>query len=52
MEEKVELLKCLGEKIQNGKDMVERLKTMEKVNGVDKLVRKIQQEMRFLEKET
>nr|XP_050855828.1 UPF0415 protein C7orf25 homolog [Vespula vulgaris] len=50
MEEKIELLKCLQEKICNGEDMIDRLKIMEEVNGVDKLVRKIQQEIRFLKK--
>ncbi|XP_014610392.1 PREDICTED: UPF0415 protein C7orf25 homolog [Polistes canadensis] len=50
MEEKVELLKCLKENIYNGENMIERLKIMEKVNGVDKLIRKIQQEIRFLKK--
>ena len=50
MEEKVELLKCLEEKIDSGKATVDRLKLVEKIDGVEKLVRKIQQEIRFLEK--
>ncbi|KAK2588978.1 hypothetical protein KPH14_001828 [Odynerus spinipes] len=50
MEEKIDLLKCLEEKIHSGEGMIERLKIVEKVNGVDKLMRKIQQEIRFLKK--
>nr|XP_034180147.1 UPF0415 protein C7orf25 homolog isoform X2 [Osmia lignaria] len=50
MEEKVELLKCLEEKIDSGKATVDRLKLVGKIDGVEKLVRKIQQEIRFLEK--
>ncbi|XP_017885014.1 UPF0415 protein C7orf25 homolog isoform X2 [Ceratina calcarata] len=50
MEEKVELLKCLEEKINSGKATVDRLKLLGKIDGVEKLIRKIQQEIRFLEK--
>lgn len=50
MEEKVELLKCLEEKIDSGKATIDRLKLVGKIDGVEKLVRKIQQEIRFLEK--
>ncbi|XP_043262432.1 UPF0415 protein C7orf25 homolog [Colletes gigas] len=50
MEEKTELLKCLEEKIYSGKATVHRLKPAGTVDGVEKLIRKIQQEIRFLEK--
>lgn len=50
MDEKTELLKLLGDKIQDGKHMIERLKPLEDVDGVDKFVRKINQEIKFLEK--
>ncbi|XP_076628073.1 UPF0415 protein C7orf25 homolog [Colletes latitarsis] len=50
MEEKAELLKCLEEKIYSGKATVHRLKPAGTVDGVEKLIRKIQQEIRFLEK--
>lgn len=50
MEENNELLKLLEEKIQEGKEMIERLKPLEHVDGVDKFVRKINQEIRFLKK--
>lgn len=45
-----ELLQCLGEKIAGGHGMVERLRLMDKIDGIDKLIRKIQQEIKFLEK--
>lgn len=45
-----ELLQCLGEKIASGHSMVERLRLMDKIDGIDKLIRKIQQEIKFLEK--
>lgn len=45
-----ELLQCLGEKIASGYSMVERLRLMDKIDGIDKLIRKIQQEIKFLEK--
>lgn len=45
-----ELLQCLGEKIASGHSMIERLKLMNKIDGIDKLIRKIQQEIKFLEK--
>ncbi|KYM84145.1 UPF0415 protein C7orf25 like protein [Atta colombica] len=45
-----ELLQCLEEKIASGHSMVERLKLMDKIDGIDKLIRKIQQEIKFLEK--
>lgn len=45
-----ELLQCLGEKIAGGRDMVGRLKLIDRVDGIDKLIRKIQQEIKFLEK--
>jgi len=45
-----ELLQCLEEKIASGRSMVERLKLMDKIDGIDKLIRKIQQEIKFLEK--
>ncbi|XP_054008726.1 UPF0415 protein C7orf25 homolog [Hylaeus anthracinus] len=50
MEEKAELVKCLEEKIDSGKATVHRLKPAGKVDGVEKLTRKIQQEIKFLEK--
>lgn len=52
MERQEDLLKCFDEKIQWGFDMIEQLKLVEKVEGVDKLVRKIQQEVKFLKKVT
>lgn len=46
-----DLIECLDEKIRDGKKLVERLKMMQsKVEGVDKLIRKINQEIRFLVK--
>jgi len=45
-----ELLQCLEEKIASGHSMIERLKLMDKIDGIDKLIRKIQQEIKFLEK--
>lgn len=50
MEEKGELLTCLGEKINTGKATIDRLKLVGKIDGIEKLIRKIQQEIRFLEK--
>lgn len=50
METQEELLQCFDEKIQWGWHMVEQLKLVEKVEGVDKLIRKIQQEVKFLKK--
>lgn len=50
MEEKAELLTCLEEKINSGKATIDRLKLVEKIDGIEKLIRKIQQEIRFLEK--
>ena len=50
MEEKAELFKCFDEKIKWGWHMVEQLKFINKVEGVDKLIRKIQQEIKFLKK--
>ena len=50
METQENLLKSFDEKIQWGWDMVEQLKLVEKVEGVDKLIRKIQQEVKFLQK--
>jgi hypothetical protein len=50
METHDNLIKCFDEKIKWGWDMIEELKPMEKVEGVDKLVRKIQQEIKFLKK--
>lgn len=50
MNDKEELLKCLGEKIELGKIAVEKLKNADNVEGVEKLVRKFLQEIRFLEK--
>lgn len=50
MEEMAELTKSLEEKIYSGKSMIGRLKLVGKVDGVEKLGRKIQQEIRFLEK--
>lgn len=44
-------LRCLDEKIHDGRLLVDRLKTIEgEVEGVDKLARKINQEIRFLVK--
>lgn len=45
-----QLLQCLEEKIASGHSMVERLKLMDKIDGIDKLIRRIQQELKFLEK--
>lgn len=50
MEATDELLPCLEQKIADGHDMVERLRLMDKIDGIDKLIRKIQQEIKFLEK--
>ncbi|CAK9817516.1 UPF0415 protein C7orf25 homolog [Anthophora quadrimaculata] len=50
MEEEAELLRCLEEKIDSGKATIDRLKLVGKIDGVEKLMRKIQQEIRFLEK--
>ncbi|XP_020281326.1 UPF0415 protein C7orf25 homolog [Pseudomyrmex gracilis] len=50
MEDRKELLRALGEKIASGHSMVERLRLMSKIDGIDKLIRKIQQEIKFLEK--
>ncbi|XP_070166514.1 UPF0415 protein C7orf25 homolog [Polyergus mexicanus] len=50
MEDKDELVQCHEEKIASGRDMIERLKLMGKIDGIDKLIRKIQQEIKFLEK--
>ncbi|XP_011643630.1 UPF0415 protein C7orf25 homolog isoform X2 [Pogonomyrmex barbatus] len=50
MEDENKLLLGLEEKVASGRGMVERLKLMEKIDGVDKLIRKIQQEIKFLEK--
>lgn len=50
MEEKAELLACLEEKIESGKATIDRLKLVTKIDGIEKLIRKIQQEIRFLEK--
>ncbi|XP_011344540.1 UPF0415 protein C7orf25 homolog [Ooceraea biroi] len=44
------LLQCLEEKIANGRGMVERLRLVDRIDGIDKLIRKIQQEIKFLEK--
>lgn len=45
-----ELLNLFVEKIDWGSQMIEKLKPLEKVDGVDKLIRKIQQEVKFLKK--
>ncbi|XP_031848244.1 UPF0415 protein C7orf25 homolog [Nomia melanderi] len=50
MEERAELLKCLQEKIYSGRATIDRLKLVGKIDGVEKLIRKFQQEIRFLEK--
>nr|XP_033336541.1 UPF0415 protein C7orf25 homolog isoform X4 [Megalopta genalis] len=50
MEDRVELLKCLEEKIYSGRATIDRLKLVGKIDGVEKLIRKFQQEIRFLEK--
>ncbi|XP_076680446.1 UPF0415 protein C7orf25 homolog [Andrena cerasifolii] len=50
MEDKAALLKCLGEKIYSGKATIDRLKLAGKIDGIEKLIRKIQQEIKFLEK--
>lgn len=50
MDDKEELLKCLGEKIELGKIAVDKLNEAKNVEGVEKLVRKFMQEIRFLEK--
>ncbi|EFN72756.1 UPF0415 protein C7orf25-like protein [Camponotus floridanus] len=50
MEDKDELFQCLEEKIANGRKMIERLKLEDKIDGIEKLIRKIQQEIKFLEK--
>ncbi|KAL7293947.1 hypothetical protein TKK_0012528 [Trichogramma kaykai] len=45
-----ELLECFDEKIEWGWQMIEKLKQVHKVEGIDKLIRKIQQEVKFLKK--
>lgn len=50
METQADLIKCFDEKILWGWHMTEQLKLVEKVEGVDKLIRKIQQEVKFLKK--
>ncbi|XP_066596080.1 UPF0415 protein C7orf25 homolog isoform X2 [Prorops nasuta] len=50
MEDHAELLKHLANKIISAHHLIERLKLLRNVEGVDKLTRKIQQEIRFLEK--
>lgn len=50
MDSKSELLEGLREKIADGHGMVKRLRLMGKIDGIDKLIRKIQQEIKFLEK--
>ncbi|XP_078033712.1 UPF0415 protein C7orf25 homolog [Augochlora pura] len=50
MEDRAELLKCLEEKIYSGRATIDRLKLVGKIDGVEKLIRKFQQEIRFLEK--
>lgn len=51
MENKNDLLNCLDEKIQSGWHMIDKLDKIQiKCNGIDKLSRKIAQEIRFLEK--
>ncbi|XP_050466601.1 UPF0415 protein C7orf25 homolog [Cataglyphis hispanica] len=50
MEDKDELVQCLEQKIASGRSMIERLKLMNKIDGIEKLIRKIQQEIKFLEK--
>lgn len=50
MEDKDELLQCLEEKIASGRSMIEQLRLVDKIDGIEKLIRKIQQEMKFLEK--
>lgn len=50
MAEKEDLLKSLESKIYDGYGMIERLRYMIKIDGIDKLIRKVQQEIKFLEK--
>lgn len=50
MDEEKSLGEILDEKIKWGHQIIEQLKDVEKVEGVDKLVRKIQQEIKFLNK--
>ena len=51
MEEGVNpMKKCLQEKIEDGKDIIKRLDSMKHIDGVDKLIRKVFQEIKFLEK--
>ncbi|XP_014484009.1 PREDICTED: UPF0415 protein C7orf25 homolog [Dinoponera quadriceps] len=50
MDDKSELLGCLREKIADGHGMIKQIMLMDKIDGVDKLMRKIQQEIKFLEK--
>lgn len=50
MEEKAKLLTCIEEKIESGKATIDRLKLVGKIDGIEKLIRKIQQEIKFLEK--
>lgn len=45
-----ELRVFLEEKIASGHGMVERLRLVGGIDGIDKLIRKIQQEIKFLEK--
>ncbi|XP_011494816.1 PREDICTED: UPF0415 protein C7orf25 homolog isoform X3 [Ceratosolen solmsi marchali] len=50
MESNDDLIKCFDEKIKWGWNIIEELKLVEKVEGVDKLIRKIRQEIKFLKK--
>ncbi|XP_015120785.1 UPF0415 protein C7orf25 homolog [Diachasma alloeum] len=50
MEEKSELMVALAGKISSGHELMKKLKAQEDVRGVGKLIRKINQEIRFLEK--
>ena len=50
MDEEKSLEKVVEEKIKWGHQMIEELRGVEKVEGTDKLIRKIQQEIKFLSK--
>lgn len=44
------LLRDLEQKLANGHGMIERLRLVDRTDGINKLIRKIQQEIKFLEK--
>lgn len=49
-ESEIDLVKYLRNKINDGNDIIKRLKSVKHIDGVEKLVRKVRQEIKFLEK--